>query len=72
MRAGLTNLRSAVFSVQSAIAGIGGALVIRNLVNVGSSVEQLDVRFNFLFGNVKEGQKAFDGLIDFASRVPFH
>ena len=71
VRAGLTNLRSAVFSVQSAIAGIGGALVIRNLVNVGSQVEQLGVRFNFLFGNVREGQKAFDGLIDFASRVPF-
>ena len=71
VRAGLTNLRSAVFSVQSAIAGIGGALVIRNLVNVGSQVEQLGVRFNFLFGNVKEGQKAFDGLVDFASRVPF-
>ena len=71
VRAGLTNLRSAVFSVQSAIAGIGGALVIRNLVNVGSQVEQLGVRFNFLFGNVRECQKAFDGLIDFASRVPF-
>ena len=71
VRAGLTNLRSAVFSVQSAIAGIGGALVIRNLFNVGSQVEQLGVRFNFLFGNVREGQKAFDGLIDFASRVPF-
>ena len=71
VRAGLTNLRSAVFSVQSAIAGIGGALVIRNLVNVGSQVEQLGVRFNFLFGNVREGQKAFDGLINFASRVPF-
>ena len=71
VRAGLTNLRSAVFSVQSAIAGIGGALVIRNLVNVGSQVEQLGVRFNFLFGNVREGQKAFDGIIDFASRVPF-
>ena len=71
VRAGLTNLRSAVFSVQSAIAGIGGALVIRNLISVGSEVEQLGVRFNFLFGNVREGQKAFDGLIKFASKVPF-
>ena len=34
-------------------------------------IENLGVRLNFLFGNVKEGQKAFDGLIDFASRVPF-
>ena len=71
VRAGLTNLRSAVFSVQSALVGIGGGLVVRSLINVGSQVENLGLRFNFLFGNVKEGQKAFDGLIDFASRVPF-
>ena len=71
VRAGLANLRSAVFSVQSALVGIGGGLVIRSLVSVGSQVENLGLRFNFLFGNVKEGQKAFDGLIDFASKVPF-
>ena len=71
IRAGLTNLRASIFSVQSALVGIGGGLVVRSLVNVGSQVENLGLRFNFLFGNVKEGQKAFDGLIKFASRVPF-
>jgi len=71
VRAGLTNLRSAVFSVQSALVGIGGGLVIRSLVSVGSQVENLGLRFNFLFGNVQEGQKAFQGLINFASKVPF-
>ena len=34
VRAGLTNLRSAVFSVQSAIAGIGGALVSEILLTL--------------------------------------
>jgi len=71
VRAGLANLRSAVFSVQSALVGIGGGLVIRSLVSVGSQVENLGLRFNFLFGNVQEGQKAFQGLINFASKVPF-
>ena len=71
VRAGLSNLRSAVFSVQSALVGIGGGLVIRSLVNVGSQVENLGLRFNFLFGNVEEGQKAFKGLTDFAAKVPF-
>ena len=71
VRAGLTNLRASVFSLQSALIGIGGGLVVRSLLKVGRDVEELGIRFNFLFGNVKEGQKAFKGLIDFASRVPF-
>ena len=71
VRAGLTNLRSAVFSVQSAIIGIGGGLAIKSILNVGSTVEQLRLRFAFLFKGVQEGDKAFKGLIDFASKVPF-
>ena len=71
VRAGLSNLRSAVFSVQSAIIGIGGGLAVKSILNVGSSVEQLRLRFAFLFKGVQEGDKAFKGLIDFASKVPF-
>ena len=71
VRNGLSNLRNAVFSVQSAIIGIGGGLAIKSILNVGSTVEQLRLRFAFLFKGVKEGDKAFQGLIDFASRVPF-
>ena len=71
VRAGLSNLRSAVFSVQSAIIGIGGGLAVKSILNVGSQVEQLRLRFAFLFKGVQEGDKAFKGLIDFASRVPF-
>jgi hypothetical protein len=71
IRAGLSNLRASIFSVQSALIGIGGGLVVRSFVNVGREVEELGIRFNFLFGNVEEGQKAFKGLIDFAGRVPF-
>ena len=71
VRAGLTNLKASIFSVQSALVGIGGGLVVRSLLQVGSEVENLGIRFNFLFGNVKEGQKAFKGLTEFASKVPF-
>ena len=71
VQAGLTRLRGAIFSVQSAIIGIGGGLVVRSLLKTASDVEQLNVRFAFLFGNVKEGTKAFNTLIDFAGRVPF-
>jgi len=71
VRSGLANLRSAVFSVQSALVGIGGGLVVKSILDVGSNVEQLRLRFAFLFKGVKEGDKAFKGLIDFASKVPF-
>ena len=71
VRNGLNNFRTAVFSLQSAIVGIGGGLAIRSLTKVGSEVEDLGVRFNFLFGNVEQGTKAFDNLVDFAARVPF-
>jgi hypothetical protein len=71
VRAGLTNLKASIFSVQSALVGIGGGLVVRSILKVGSEVENLGIRFNFLFGNVREGQKAFKGLIDFAGKVPF-
>ena len=71
IRAGLSNLRASIFSVQSALLGIGGGLVVRSFINVGREVEELGIRFNFLFGNVEEGQKAFKGLIDFAGKVPF-
>ena len=54
VRNGLNNLRTAVFSLQSAIVGIGGGLAIRSLTKVGSEVEDLGVRFNFLFGNVEQ------------------
>ena len=71
VQAGLTRLRGAIFSVQSAIIGIGGGLVVRSLLKTASDVEQLNVRFAFLFGNVKEGTKAFNTLINFAAKVPF-
>ena len=71
IRSGLANLRSSIFSVQSALIGIGAGLVVRSFINVGSQVKDLGIRFNFLFGNVKEGTKAFDNLVNFAAKVPF-
>ena len=71
VKAGLTNLKNTLFSVQTAILGVGAGLVVRSFIKVGKEVEQLRLRFFFLFGSVKEGQKAFDTLVKFAGRVPF-
>jgi hypothetical protein len=71
VQASLSRLRSSVFSIQSALLGVGGGLVVRSFINVGRSVEELGLRFDFLFGSAKEGAKAFDTLVKFAGRVPF-
>ena len=71
VQAGLGRLQSTVFSIQGALAGIGGALVIKSLLSVGSQVENLGVRFAFLFKGMEEGNKAFNELINFAAKVPF-
>ena len=68
---GLGNLKNSLFSIQSALIGIGGALVVKSFIKVGAEVENLKVRFAFLFKGMEEGNKAFNNLIDFAARVPF-
>lgn len=67
----LADVKSRVFSLQTALGALGAGLVIRSFVNVGKEVESLQVRFKFLFGSVEEGQVAFDNLSKFAGRVPF-
>lgn len=64
-------LKKSLFNVKTAMAGIGFALLARNLVNTGKSIESLQVRLKFLFGSAEEGAKAFEKMATFASKVPF-
>ena len=50
---------------------IAGAFGVREIIRVGSEVENLSLRLQFLFGDVKEGSKAFDQMVEFAGKVPF-
>jgi hypothetical protein len=67
----LGRMRQKIFSLQSLFATLGAGFVLKSFLDVGSEVENLRLRFNFLFGDVTEGKKAFDGLVKFASKVPF-
>ena len=71
VQASLARLRTSIFSIQSALIGIGGALLIRNLINTGREIEQLEIKFNFLFQSTKTGGEAFKALTSFAAKVPF-
>ena len=67
----LGGLKKFALAAGAALATIGAGRAISNLVNVGKEIESLQVRFKFLFGSVEEGNKAFDNLATFASKVPF-
>ena len=68
---GFDNLKKSVFSLQTALIGIGGSLVAKSFLDTARETERLQVRFKFLFDDVREGEKAFRGLTEFASKVPF-
>ena len=67
----LSKVKGAVFNLQNAFIGLGAGLVIRNLVNTGKELENLQVRLKFLLKNTTEGAKAFENMTKFASKVPF-
>jgi|TARA_B100000287_G_scaffold311686_1_gene294955 hypothetical protein len=67
----LSKVKGAVFNLQSAFVGLGAGLVIRNLVNTGKELENLQVRLKFLLKDTNEGAKAFENMTKFASQVPF-
>jgi hypothetical protein len=63
--------KTALFSLKNAIIGLGVGLAIRSIINVGKQIETLGLRFKFLYGTAQEGSKAFNTLVDYASKVPF-
>jgi len=71
VRGALDRVKTSVFSLKGALVSLGAGLAIRSVVNVGKQVEELGLRFKFLFGSVQEGSRAFETLIQFASKVPF-
>jgi len=67
----LDNTKKSILNVKNALIGLGVGLAARSIINVGKEVENLQVRFKFLFGSIEEGSLAFDNLSKFASQVPF-
>jgi hypothetical protein len=68
---GVDGLKSAVFNLRNAFIGLGAGLAIKSFVDVGKSIESLQIRLKYLFGSVEEGARAFDAMSKYASTVPF-
>ena len=71
VRGQLDRVKKSVFNLRNAFLGLGVGLVARDFIKTASEIENLKVRFKFLFDTVEEGQQAFQGLVDFAAKVPF-
>ena len=48
-----------------------GGVALKSFIDVGMTVENLQVRLNALFGSAEEGALAFEKMSEFASKVPF-
>lgn len=68
---GVDKLKSAVFNLRNAFIGLGAGLVAKSFLDTAREVENLRVRFKFLFSDAQEGEKAFKSLVKFAGQVPF-
>ena len=68
---GIDGVKKSVFNLKNALIGIGAGIAIKGFVDVGRTVEDLQVRLKQLFGSTEEGAKAFDVMANFAAKVPF-
>jgi len=68
---GVDKLKNAVFNLRNAFLGLGAGLVAKSFLDTAKEIENLRVRFRYLFADAQEGEKAFKGLVKFAGDVPF-
>jgi hypothetical protein len=67
----IANLGATTLKYGSIFATAFAGFQVKKVLDVGIQVENLTVKLNALFGSVEEGAKAFNVMLDFASRVPF-
>ena len=65
-----TTLQTGVVAGFAAV-GFAASKFVKDTFEAGKLVQSLEVRFKLLFDSVEEGNKAFDQLNKFASKVPF-
>ena len=68
---GLIKTRLLAAAAVGALVGFAGVKVMKGIIGVGRQLENLSLRFKFLFGSAEEGAKALKTLTKFAGTVPF-
>ncbi len=65
------SLYSALFSLKGLIATVGVGAMAKSFLDAASTAEQYRVRLKVLLGDVTEGNRLFQQMSLFASKVPF-
>jgi|GEM_PF-4380588 len=68
---GTRNLVNGLGGLKAMLAGLGVGALAKQFIDAASTSEQLRVRLRVLLGSVAEGNRLFQDMADFASRVPF-
>jgi phage tail tape-measure protein len=75
VRATFKSLKKSVFSVKSAVLGLGAAMgttaLAKSFISAASEAENYRVRLNVLLGSQEEGNRLFKQMADYAGQVPY-
>jgi phage tail tape-measure protein len=64
-------IKSAIFSLQGAIAAIGVGALVKSAVQTSASLETLKIRLKTVTGSTEDAAIAFNMLTDFTTRTPY-
>jgi hypothetical protein len=64
-------LSRSLFSLKTAVAGLGLSLLAKSFIDAADAAEQYRVRLNVLLGDQEEANKLFESMSEFASGVSF-
>ena len=70
MMRSIDGLGKQVLKYGSIFAGVFGVLAVKKIINVGMSIENLEVQLKNLFGSAEEGAKAFQIMSEYAQKCP--
>jgi len=65
------NSSAGINRVGTAFAALGGAALIKNIVEVGQTFQDLQTSLDFVTGSAEAGQDAFDNLTSLATQTQF-
>mgnify|MGYP003146199962 CR=1 FL=1 len=67
----LARVTATATKVGSVLGVVFGAVFVKSVVDVGIQIENLQIRLEALFGSAREGERAFEAMLEFAGKVPF-
>ena len=71
VKGSLSGLKNAVFSVQGAIAGLAGGVLLRGIVQTNRTFQSLEASLITFTGSAEAAAKQFNILQEFAAKTPF-